>query len=186
MRLAMLNSRTTLYVNAKAQWAKMVESRPSGEMTDEQIDERVKASMAFKRKASSISATGDDVFLATHAAAGYGFDIWRMDDQFENAAVVVKELRGCCGQMDVKANEDGVFVAENSRHRVCRFDRDGKELGAWGYGARTGLEGFGSCCNPMNVAFGPQNAVYTSEDDTGRIKRYRRKASCWDSSARSN
>jgi sugar lactone lactonase YvrE len=24
----------------------------------------------------------------------------------------------------------------------------------------------------MNVAFGPDNAVYTAEDDTGRIKRY--------------
>jgi sugar lactone lactonase YvrE len=45
-------------------------------------------------------------------------------------------------------------------------------MGAWGESARSGLEGFGSCCNPMNVAFGPDNAVYTAEDNTGRIKRY--------------
>jgi sugar lactone lactonase YvrE len=74
--------------------------------------------------------------------------------------------------MDVKANDTGVFVAENSQHRVCRFDRNGKKLGTWGTSARTGLDGFGSCCNPMNIAFGPKNVVYTAEDDTGRIKRY--------------
>ncbi len=170
--LALLEKRKEMYVKAKAQWEKMAESRQTGELTEEQIDALVKSSLAYKKKASSICATGDDVFLAAHAAAGYGFEIWRMDERFENAAVIVKELRGCCGQMDVKANGDGVFVAENARHRVGRFDRDGKEIGAWGFGARTGLEGFGSCCNPMNVAFGPQNAIYTSEDDTGRIKRY--------------
>ena len=103
---------------------------------------------------------------------GYGFEVWRMDDNFENAKKIVTDLSGCCGQMDCKANKDGLFVAENSKHRVCHFDRDGKSMGAFGESARSGLEGFGSCCNPMNVAFGPENAVYTAEDDTGRIKRY--------------
>jgi len=171
-RLAIHNKQKEAYSNAKERWAEMMKSGPNGELTDEQIDAQVKASMVSKQKASSISATGDDVFLATRAATGYGFDIWRMDNEFANAALIVTGLSGCCGQMDVKANKDGVFVAENSRHRVRRFDRDGKELGAWGVTARTGLEGFGSCCNPMNVAFGPGSDVYTAEDDTGRIKRY--------------
>jgi hypothetical protein len=171
-RLAVYNKQKEAYSNAKERWADMMKSGPNGALTDEQIDAQVKASMVSKQKASSISATGDDVFLATRAATGYGFDIWRMDNEFDNATLIVKDLSGCCGQMDVKANKDGVFVAENSRHRVRRFDRDGKELGAWGVTARTGLEGFGSCCNPMNVAFGPGSDVYTAEDDTGRIKRY--------------
>jgi sugar lactone lactonase YvrE len=160
------------YEQIKDQFAKLSGATPSHELTDKEIDERVKSSMEYKLKASSISALNDDVFLATHATAGYGFEVWRMDDHFENAGVIAKDLSGCCGQMDVKANKDGVFVAENSQHRVCRFDRDGKSIAKWGQSARTGLEGFGSCCNPMNVAFGPNDAIYTAEDDTGRIKRY--------------
>jgi hypothetical protein len=159
------------YEQLKKQFAEMMGVKP-GELTDAQIDEHVKASKAYKRKASSISALDKDVFLATHATLGYGFEVWRMDDTFENPTKIVKDLSGCCGQMDVKANKDGLYIAENSKHRVCHVDREGKSIGAWGESARSGLEGFGSCCNPMNVAFGPEGAVYTAEDDTGRIKRY--------------
>lgn len=171
-RRAMQTRQKEQYERLKKQFIQALGGRTTGELTDAQIDERVKASKTYKQKASSISATGDDVFLATRATFGYGFEVWRMDDKFENPAVIVKDLSGCCGQMDVKASKDGLFVAENSKHRVCHFDRDGKSLGTWGQGTRTGLEGFGSCCNPMNVAFGPDDAVYTAEDDTGRIKRY--------------
>jgi sugar lactone lactonase YvrE len=95
-----------------------------------------------------------------------------MDDQFENGERIVSNLSGCCGQMDVKVNDNGLYVAENSRHQVCRYDREGQLICKWGEGARAGLEGFGSCCNPMNVAFGPDGSVYTGESETGRIKRY--------------
>lgn len=171
-RIAMLEQQKKQYDSIKAQYAKMAGKNANGELSDAQIDEQVKASMAYKLKTSSISATDDEVFVATPSVAGYGFEIWRMDDQFDNAKRIVTELKGCCGQMDVKANKHGLFVAENSRHRVCRFDREGKPTGAWGQSARTGLEGFGSCCNPMNVAFGPGDEIYTAEDTTGRIKRY--------------
>jgi hypothetical protein len=171
-RIAMYEQRKQQYEQVKAQWHEIAAQNPPAELTEEQIDAQVKAAMAFKIKASSISATEEEVFLATPAAAGYGFDIWRTDAQFENATRIVSELRGCCGQMDVKACANGLYVAENARHRVCRYDREGNLVGAWGESARTGLEGFGSCCNPMNVAFGPDNAVYTAEDNTGRIKRY--------------
>jgi hypothetical protein len=170
--LEMYKRQKESYANAKEQYAKIVGAVPPEQLTDKQIDEQVKASMKYKLKASSISALNDDVFVATHAALGYGFDVWRVNDQFESPVKIVTGLSGCCGQMDVKANKDGLFVAENSEHRVCRFDRDGKSIAKWGQSARTGLEGFGSCCNPMNVAFGPGDAVYTAEDDTGRIKRY--------------
>jgi hypothetical protein len=171
-QLAVANQQKQAFENAKKQWDERKATLANAELTEAQIDEQVKASIVFKQKASSISATGNEVFLATRAAAGYGFVVWRMDDEFSGGEPIVKELRGCCGQMDVKANKDGLFIAENSRHRVLHCDRDGKEVGSWGFGARTGLEGFGSCCNPMNVAFGPADAVYTAEDDTGRIKRY--------------
>jgi hypothetical protein len=112
------------------------------------------------------------VFLAAHGAVGYGFDVWKMSPDFENAQPIISDLSGCCGQMDVKVNADGLYVAENSRHRVCHYDSSGKLIDAWGEASRSGIEGFGSCCNPMNVAFGPSGVIYTAEDDTGRIKRY--------------
>jgi len=125
-----------------------------------------------KLMASSISAAGGDVFLATRAEQGYGFEIWRLDEQFKNSKKIVSGLRGCCGQMDVQASENGVYVAENARHRVCHYDREGTLVNQWGGRARTGVVGFGGCCNPMNLAFGTQHDVYTAESTTGRIKRY--------------
>ena len=74
--------------------------------------------------------------------------------------------------MDVQACQQGIYVAENSRHRVARFDPAGELIGSWGERARKGLTGFQGCCNPMNVAFGPDGQVYTAESSTGRIKRY--------------
>lgn len=160
------------YEQIKTQWDEMIARNKPKELTDVEIDKLVKESIKYKMQASSISATDKEVFLATHAAVGYGFDVWKMDADLSGGREIITGLSGCCGQMDVKANENGLFVAENSQHRVCRYDRDGKLICQWGHGARKGLEGFGSCCNPMNVAFGPDAAVYTAEDNTGRIKRY--------------
>jgi hypothetical protein len=171
-RIAMHEQRKSQYEAVKVQWGEIAKQNPAAELTEEQIDAQVKASLAQTIKVSSISATEDEVYLATRSAVGYGFQIWKCDSQFDNAKSIVSELRGCCGQMDVKANANGVYVAENARHRVCRYDRDGTLVTAWGESARSGLEGFGSCCNPMNVAFGPDDVVYTAEDNTGRIKRY--------------
>jgi hypothetical protein len=148
--------------------AQNADNQPS----DEQIEQQVAAMSAYKLKFSSISASGNDVFVAVPAMVGYGYDIWRMSDTLDDAKNIVTGLRGCCGQMDVQCNADGVFVAENSRHRVCRYDRDGELITTWGQRATEGVVGFGSCCNPMNVAFGPGGDVYTAESTTGRIKRY--------------
>jgi sugar lactone lactonase YvrE len=171
-RLAMQERMKQQYEQAKQQWAAVAQQQQQPELTEEQIEQRINASIQYKLQASSISATEAEVFVATRSAVGHGFTVWRMNDQFTGGQQIITGLSGCCGQMDVKVNDDGLFVAENSRHRVCRYDRDGNLIGNWGHGARKGLEGFGSCCNPMNVAFGPGGAVYTSEDDTGRIKRY--------------
>src|SRR5690606_20273258 len=114
-----------------------------------------KASLEYKLQVASISETGGDVFMATRSAAGYGFSVWKLDRNFTGGQEIVSDLRGCCGQMDVQCCDAGVFVAENARHRVACYDKNGKMIASWGQQARTGLDGFGSCCNPMNVAFGP-------------------------------
>ena len=72
------------------------------------------------------------MFVATNAVKGYGYDVWRLSDTFEDANKIVTGLRGCCGQMDVQANENGLYVAENGRHRVTHYDREGERLGGWG------------------------------------------------------
>jgi hypothetical protein len=74
--------------------------------------------------------------------------------------------------MDVQANSNGVYVAENTRHRVRVFSRNGQPVGEFGSRDRAAPEGFDGCCNPMNVAFGPNATVYTSEAGSGRIKRF--------------
>lgn len=171
-QLAVQEQMKQQYGDVKKQWDEMVAQQKPKELTDAEIDKLVEQSVNAKRQASSISATDDQVFVATRAVVGYGFAVWKTDGDFAGGEQIISGLSGCCGQMDVKANDDGLFVAENSKHRVCRYDQDGKVICNWGRGARSGIEGFGSCCNPMNVAFGPEGAIYTAEDNTGRIKRY--------------
>jgi sugar lactone lactonase YvrE len=156
----------------QTQFEKMAEQNQPEELNEEQIEERIQASIDYKLRVASISEADGEVFIATGAAAGYGFNVWRMNQDFEDGKVIVTELRGCCGQMDVQASKQGVYVAENSRHRVCHYDHEGELKTTWGAQARTGVNGFGSCCNPMNVAFGPEGSVYTAESETGRIKRF--------------
>ncbi|MCA9069319.1 MAG: hypothetical protein KDA84_10370 [Planctomycetaceae bacterium] len=166
------------------QLAAMQEARKKlakrSEPTEEEINQQVATMLKSKTGVSSISSDGEHVYVATRALEGYGFAIWRTDSQFKNAKEIVTGLRGCCGQMDVQANKKGIYVAENSRHRVVCFDDVGKELLTWGKGDRKGVEGFSSCCNPMNVCFGKNNDVYTAESNTGRIKRYSAKGELLD------
>jgi sugar lactone lactonase YvrE len=148
------------------------DQKEPAELTEEQIDEMVASSMKYKLAVASISGTDDAVFIACRAPVGYSYDVWRMSPELTDGECIVEGLSGCCGQMDVQACASGVYVAENSRHRVCRYDESGELVGKWGKSARRGVEGFGSCCNPMNLAFGADGSVYTAEDTTGRIKRY--------------
>jgi len=141
------------------------------ELTEEQIEEMVKSAIQYKLKVASISSDGEAVFVACGMPAGYGYAVWKLTPDFTDGKEIVSGLSGCCGQMDVQANADGVFVAENSRKRVRRFDAEGESVCDWGKSSE-GIDGFGSCCNPMNLAFGTNGSVYTAEDTTGRIKRY--------------
>lgn len=143
--------------------------------SEEAIQAQVDSLVSSKMRISSISSSSDHVFIATRAIEGYGYDVWKTDDQFAGAEVIVTALRGCCGQMDVQCCKQGLFVAENSRDRVVHFDTHGKEITAWGKSDRAGIDGFTSCCNPMNVCFDSSGHVYTAEASSGRIKRFNSK-----------
>ncbi len=143
-----------------------------GGPTEEAIQHQIEMLTQSKLRISSITSSGNHVFIATRAIEGYGYDVWKLNPQFAAAEVIVTGLSGCCGQMDVQCSEKGLFVAENSRDRVVHYDLDGNEITHWGKSDRTGIDGFTSCCNPMNVCFDSDGHVYTAEATSGRIKRF--------------
>lgn len=128
--------------------------------------------IADQMRVASISASRDEVFFACSSSTGSGFDVWRTNYEFAEGSKIGESLRGCCGQLDVQANDNGIYVAENTRHRVRGYSRDGRQLLEFGSRERDQAEGFSGCCNPMNVAFGDDGSVYTAESGIGRIKRF--------------
>jgi hypothetical protein len=115
---------------------------------------------------NAVTASDKDLFVVCGEMQGYGYAVWRMDRNLENPKQVMSGLRGCCGQMDIQCCGDDLVVAQNCEHNVGRFDRDGKKLGTFGKRAgRDGNDGFGGCCNPMNVRADAAGRVYTAESE---------------------
>jgi hypothetical protein len=137
------------------------------------IETVIKGLTSRLRLINAIAPTDTDVFIACGELKGYGYSIWRMDaDDFANPQKIVGGLAGCCGQMDIQAGKNGIYVAENSKKRVSLYDRNGKAVSAFGVSGResNGLS-FGGCCNPMNCRIAENSDIYTAESE-GIIKRF--------------
>ncbi len=132
----------------------------------------VESVLAGKLRVTSIAVTEQDLFVCCGALTGRGYDVWRTDHSFANASRVLKGLSGCCGQMDVQTAGDRILVAENTRFRVGLYDRDGKAISHFGSRDRNSEEGFGSCCNPMNVRCCQGGDVLAAESSIGNLKRF--------------
>lgn len=118
----------------------------------------------------AITVGEKDVYVATAMSKGYGYGVWRMGLDFSGSEQITEGLSGCCGQMDIQARGNELFVAENSRHRVLKFSRDGKKLAQFGNRERAGNDGgFGGCCNPMNLCFTSGGEVLTAESE-GKVR----------------
>lgn len=117
-----------------------------------------------------IAATDKEVFVAVRARTG--FELHRLDQDLGNPKRILEGVRGCCGQLDVATDGKDLYLAENTRHEVVRYSREGKVLGRWGKSERKGVEGFGGCCNPMSLRCVPGGEIYTIETRPDRIKRY--------------
>ena len=63
----------------------------------------------------------------------------------------------------MQARDGDVWVAHSCRHRVERYDRDGKKLFTFGRYDRRAADGFSGCCEPKNLRFGPGGELYTAE-----------------------
>ncbi len=141
----------------------------------ESVD-KVMASLTSRlRIINSISATEKHVFIAAGEQKGYGYAVWKMDLDFKNPSQVMSKLSGCCGQMDVQAHGDKLYVAENTRHRVGQFDLSGTLVTSFGKRDRESVgECFAGCCNPMNCRVMTNGDVYTAESE-GIIKKFNSK-----------
>ncbi|MFN9717802.1 MAG: hypothetical protein ACK58L_03855 [Planctomycetota bacterium] len=124
---------------------------------------------------TAVAVTGKDVFLCCNSLEGYGYEVWRMTHEFSEPKKVVTELGGCCGQCDIQATEDYLVLAENTKFKVAMLNRDGERLLDFGRGDRKASDGFGSCCNPMNVRCCDNGDVLTAESSIGTIKRFNKK-----------
>lgn len=146
--------------------------------SERKVDDVIVEMTSRLKIVNALGVSDKDVFIASGMVKGYGYAIWRTSHEFEGAEQIVTGLSGCCGQMDIRCCDDGVFVAENSRKRVLQYDREGKKLSQWGEGSRDGTGGatFGGCCNPMNLCFSSAGEVFTAESE-GYIKRYTKEGS---------
>jgi peroxiredoxin len=129
---------------------------------------------ATRLRLSGIAVTDEDVFIAFGIGwhLGAKAKLFRFDRDLGQPKMLAEGLRGCCQRCDIVAGGGVVYVAENAAHRVVLYDREGKVLGKWGEKSRDGLEGFGSCCNPMNLWLDAHGVLYTAESGLGRVKRY--------------
>jgi hypothetical protein len=156
--------------NAERQLNVLQEQVTALSTTTVEID--VESWLAYKLKVPGLAVSDQDVFIACSSMTGYGYDIYRTDLNFYNPQIIVEGLSGCCGQMDIQCHNGELIVAENSRHRVRRFDREGTEIASFGQADRTGANGFEGCCNPMNIRPCSNGQILTAESGVGFIKRY--------------
>lgn len=123
--------------------------------------------------ASGVCANERYVFLALGMGNSMRAteDIYRFDRDLGAPKLIVERQFGCCSHIDLKVVGSELIVAENSRHRMNRFDFDGKPLGTWGKRDRVAIEGFAACCNPCNFDL-VGGVIFTAESGVGRVKKY--------------
>ena len=92
------------------------------------LEEYIEAALSGFRQVHRVAASDKELFIVTRQIGGYGFAVWRMNRDFTDAKQIIDGLAGCCGQMDVQVHNETVFVAENARHRVGQYDRDGNQV----------------------------------------------------------
>lgn len=131
--------------------------------------------LARIKLSTGIAVADSEVFVSLPSTEGQGYAIYRMTHDLTDAAVVVDNMRGCCGQLDIQTDGTHLVVAENTSFKVRYFDREGTEVKSFGERSGSGsseIEGWGSCCNPMNVRCLDGGDVLVAESSIGHIKRY--------------
>lgn len=121
-----------------------------------QLDER-------RGAVTGMAVTPQDVFIACPSPTDFSFCVYRLDPQLAHPKLLVDKLRGCCGQMDIQAYDEKLWIAHNARHRVECRDREGKEISQFGKEGKTKPEQFGGCCEPKNLRFTATGEMLAAE-----------------------
>lgn len=130
--------------------------------------EEREAFVSWSREATSVTSAGADVFVVARAFTGYV--VYRYDQALKNPKLILRGLRGCCGQMDVMASGDTLYVAANCDFEVGLYDRDGKKKGA--IKKPKGAKYFDGCCEPKNVCMGADGTLYVAESGRCAVNRF--------------
>ncbi len=138
--------------------------------TEQVSESRITSMMQYRLRTPSIALAGEDVLITLYLNRGY--EVWRMSSTFEKPRQVIGGLRGCCGQMDIITSGDKILTAENTKFQVGFYDMEGTKLTSFGKRHSDDENGFGSCCNPMNVLCCPNGEIITAESSIGHIKRF--------------
>lgn len=158
------NSRDEMRLRSLQATVKMLSNQ------DQISEARIASSMQYRLRTPSIALAGDDVLVTLYLNRGY--EVWRTSGTFEKPKQVIGGLRGCCGQMDIITSGDKILTAENTKFQVGFYDLNGTKLNAFGKRHSDDENGFGSCCNPMNVLCCPNGDIVTAESSIGHIKRF--------------
>ncbi len=152
----------TLQRTALQQYVKMIDQQYGGA-------EKLAASIRSRMKSASRTATftglavADKELFVNCSGAGYGYNAWRLNHDFQEETLIVKGLRGCCRQMDCQTYGGDLWIPMNTQHKVYRYDRDGEVLSTFGKRDREAADGFGGCCEPKNMRFGEGGSIYCAE-----------------------
>ncbi len=112
---------------------------------------------------TGIAVSGDDLFVACPSPSDYTYTVYRLDRDLKTPVRIIKDLHGCCGQMDVQAHDGTVWIPHNARHLVESYDRNGKKLSSFGRTDRKAADGFGGCCEPKNLRISADGTIYAAE-----------------------
>lgn len=122
------------------------------------------------RAATGAATMGDDIFVC--ARGNTGLTVYRMDSKLEGITPIIKGLSGCCGQMDITAWSNTLYVANNGRSQVEKYNRDGKQTGAFGKNKDKPDSYFNGCCEPKNVCIGSDGSIYAAESAQCCVNRF--------------
>lgn len=148
-----------------AEIEKMLKESLSGSNENlEQQKARMLQSLERRRSdVTGVAVTDKDVFMAVPTPNAFTYQVYRFDHQLQNAKLVVEQLRGCCGQMDIQTFGGNLWIPHNARHRIESLDRDGKELKKFGKAGKVKASDFGGCCEPKNLRFLPNGDILAAE-----------------------
>lgn len=126
-----------------------------------------------RQEVTGIAVTAQDVFVACPAPNDFTYRVYRFDHGLKESKLVVQKLRGCCGQMDIQARGEHLWIPHNARHRIECRDRDGKEITQFGKRGRVKPQDFGGCCEPKNIRMAANGDILAAESGPPTcIKRY--------------